>query len=1475
MKENEENTNQTNEYKRKKPLFKQKNPKYISNKIVNNDINNYLNNDEKKQIELTLTNKNNINNNRNRSGTAFLNKSFTTKEKITINFPKKLNIQDNKRKLSKLTKGAFYDKNQLFLSEQQRLHMVNILKRNYDNNIYLNNTDQSISFVIPYKYHCPLFMFFLLGIPYIITKFSNKKLIEWRGEPCKFQEAKFYLIIDGYGNYHICHFTKKFFNTHFKSSNLIRGFRTKKHIPTIFSSIDYNEKEEYHEIFYVYNKYYCYKKINSSNYDINKDNKNKIKFTNTSINSIRNDSELISQDDLYNNINKDYYFEAPVFNLSNTTNKQIYEIFDNYFLQRDEIKFQLNIYGHNKLVLKSINFFTILGQKLISFMTIYILFVSIFWLCEDYYFCYVIFILSIILLFFSAYQKFRNKKKVVDFSINKQEKINVYEGPEKNDKYIDYEDLVPGQIIKLKEEDVLPCDCLLLNGFCSCIESSLTGESASIMKYKLPKNSAIFKYSENQKSFLFCGTKIENCFPNELKALVIGTGFNTQRGNLIQSVLFPKKSNYNFYKENITYFIFIFIFFIIGLVSVIIFTNKNNKNYWSILFKSILDLIAIIIPPTLPLSLTLGTFYYQYSLLNKSVSCSGVYRLMASGKINKLIFDKTGTLTEEDLELYGYISSVKKDGNLILDSKEKNSKLYLTYLFQYYKNYYHKLLINQNNNIDDKDNTITYFMECLATCHSVTKINEENKGNSIDIKIFSDVNWIYDSINIKAKANDQFEVKPKKYFKITEEQYFINNNNINNDNTNNKLDESYTQNNENEKNSYKLKVIYRSHFESRNQSMSVIVKNNFNKSIRYYIKGAPEKIIVQCSKDSIPINYDEIHRKYTLQGFRVLACATKLIADNSKEELDIISNEEYQNYKGNDLIFLGLILFQNKIKSNTKKVLQKLNDDGLFPIISTGDNAFTSISLVKECNLVKNYSKFCILEIDMDINEDTNDGSNKVYFNERPKFIPQTRENIILNCTFERVNYFKPSKNDNMVFSVMLRKNLHNANEFFNNKYRTNKKHQLISIEDLNNKLLEEPDMKLCVHSHVFDFIFFRNKEGNEENKIKKNNLKEKRKTIFEENAKGDDEELQLNLLRQIIVDKGILFFRMNPNDKTKLVQLFKKQDPNNIIAMCGDGANDCSALISADVGISLKSRENIIMTSHLMAKTKSISIINDILNIGKACYENSTIIIKILLIYSEIKTASRILLKRKDDNMTKNQYFYIDCIIILFGCCLMSTSNPNCKVKKQKSSKLKINFYLLSIIGHTIFQIGLLIIYFILIIDNNNHFDENNNNDYVYTNHITSINSYIFFLNSVQCLSFVFVFNYYSVYKENLFRNRLFNLYLIVVLLILAELISVDNYKLGILSYSLVEFIDMNKGGMDSQNSRIILFLFCCISILGTIIWEKILFSMHSNKCNICSNKQKEIEQKKKTTLRKLKTQVFRRRSNTSTFVLNKSITE
>ena len=47
----------------------------------------------------------------------------------------------------------------------------------------------------------------------------------------------------------------------------------------------------------------------------------------------------------------------------------------------------------------------------------------------------------------------------------------------------------------------------------------------------------------------------------------------------------------------------------------------------------------------------------------------------------------------------------------------------------------------------------------------------------------------------------------------------------------------------------------------------------------------------------------------------------------------------------------------------------------------------------------------------------------------------------------------------------------------------------------------------------------------------------------------------------------------MNPYDKVDLVNFFK-ENKLSIVTMCGDGANDCGALKTADAGISLSEAE-------------------------------------------------------------------------------------------------------------------------------------------------------------------------------------------------------------------------------------------------------------------------------------------------------------
>ena len=1338
---------------------------------------------------------------------------------------KRHNTNSSNDQKPKKRRSTLFDRALMSISIEQRRYRVNLVKRNYENNFYLNNIDQSIAFVIPYKYTCSVWTYLLFGIPFIISKCSNKKFCEIRGTPCAVPEAEFYLIIDEYGNYHICDLVKKHFDSKPTSSN----------ITTTYTNIEFTEaNEEFHVITYEYNHYFCYKKaykekekkqINTSNSNIITNNNDNSSNNSTINNKTNNLGEVVNND----KVNERYTFESPVFSFKKAQNSTIYKTFLKHYLDGTEKEFQRSIYGQNKLTLKTLNFFTILISQFKNFFFIYPIAAIALWIYEQYLYYIVILVAFLIILFFTSYQKYLNKKSIIDFSLKKEKTITRVKD-KGTEEEISYEELVPGEIIKIRENDILPCDCLLLEGFCSVIESTLTGESSSVMKYRLQNNDKLFNYNENAKSFLFSGTKIEKSSPLEFQCLVVGTGFNTQRGNLIQSVLFPKKSNFNFYRENLTFFIFITI---VALIAIGVFSylhidyNKNEnhktKKTWDSLLIKILDVIFIVLPPTLPISLTVGTFYYQYSLNQRKIRCSDEYRLIAAGRVNKIILDKTGTLTKEDLELYGYRTTIKKRGEIIFDSLECDSKLYLSFLSEYYKKEFHRKNIGENQMIEDNeddeiDNTMTYFLECLATCHSIAKIDGEHKGNCIDMKIFDNIQWQYEDVkssdNSTKVNNDQYEMKPKKYYQITEEQYF---NKENKDAINSSL------------NSYALKVIVRCPFDSRHQSMSVIVKNKFNNSIHFFIKGAPEKISLLCRPETLPSTFHAMHKKYTLRGFRVLACATKKM--NGTEEEILNEEKKYNLISESNLTFLGFIIFQNRLKKKTKQVLTKLTEEGLFPIISTGDNAFTSISVVKECNLIDYNSKFCIMDINTNNIKNATDTQSMINQKERTSEYKETKKsinklingqnNIILKCSFEEIIEEKTGMkgiyedlevklNRNQVGS--LTSSSHNNENFGKSKVK------YLSVSELNEKILNHPNMKLCIHSRVFDLIFFRDRSGNE--------ISDSDESLDKMMNNQKEEQEDITRLREIIVEKAVLFFRMSPSDKSKLVQLYKKQDSSNIVSMCGDGANDCSALISADVGISLKSSENSVMTSHLMANTKSISVVNDIITIGRTCFENSSILLKILLLYAEITTLMRVLLEYKEDDMTNSQYIFVDCITVFCGCCLISISDPNFKATgRQFTRNILVKQFLFSVLGHSLFQVGLMCVYFFLIIEQSEYYISEETNESLDENNFTYYNSYIFILGSFQCLSFIFTFNYFSIQKESTFKNRILTIYLIIVALILLELISVGVFDVGCFKWKLAVFVPLGKGNNFSQKSRIILFGFCVLGFFLCMLWEYIIY--------------------------------------------------
>ena len=87
---------------------------------------------------------------------------------------------------------------------------------------------------------------------------------------------------------------------------------------------------------------------------------------------------------------------------------------------------------------------------------------------------------------------------------------------------------------------------------------------------------------------------------------------------------------------------------------------------------------------------------------------------------------------------------------------------------------------------------------------------------------------------------------------------------------------------------------------------------------------------------------------YTHHGYRVIALAAKSLANISTKRAQRMKRQEAES----ELVFLGFIVFENKLKPSTPGVLAQLRDARIRRVMCTGDNILTAISVARECELV-------------------------------------------------------------------------------------------------------------------------------------------------------------------------------------------------------------------------------------------------------------------------------------------------------------------------------------------------------------------------------------------------------------------------------------------------------------------------------------------------------------------------------------------
>jgi len=99
----------------------------------------------------------------------------------------------------------------------------------------------------------------------------------------------------------------------------------------------------------------------------------------------------------------------------------------------------------------------------------------------------------------------------------------------------------------------------------------------------------------------------ETCDDYSVKGIVVRTGYSTAKGRLVRSILYPKPIDFAFTNDTLKFVGFLSIISLVGFIYAFILMAMRHRSVANMMLKS-LDIITIVVPPFLPVAMTVGRY---------------------------------------------------------------------------------------------------------------------------------------------------------------------------------------------------------------------------------------------------------------------------------------------------------------------------------------------------------------------------------------------------------------------------------------------------------------------------------------------------------------------------------------------------------------------------------------------------------------------------------------------------------------------------------------------------------------------------------------------------------------------------------------------------------------------------------------------------------------------------------------------------
>ncbi|KAI9982951.1 hypothetical protein PInf_006802 [Phytophthora infestans] len=562
---------------------------------------------------------------------------------------------------------------------------------------------------------------------------------------------------------------------------------------------------------------------------------------------------------------------------------------------KEELQQAKHKWGRNDFELPVPKFAELLKEQLVAPFFVFQFFCMLLW-CLDEYMYYSLMTLLMLVIFECTVVKQRQQ--------NMSTLLHMRRAPQpclvyRQSKWtqVSSDDLVPGDICSVghnERDTVVPCDLLLLRGNCVVNESMLSGESLPLRKEavgaSIVNDEAKLKNLEvddgssmkHKRHVLYGGTKVlQHSSPSSKDSLrvstapdggcvgfVLRTGFGTTQGSLMRTILYSSQ-RVTANNSEAMWFIALLLNFAVAAAAFVLSQGINDptRNQFK-LFLHCIMIITSVVPPELPMELSLAVTNSLIALTRSNIFCTEPFRIPFAGRIDVCCFDKTGTLTSDELKLHG-VAGLEAHVEPDKYRGKRGGEL--------------DIIAPEQLPLDTE--------LVLAGCQSLVLLNGQVAGDPLEMTAVRSINWCL--TGHEGRAESLPSVQPSFYSDRRGEIQAVD-------------------------------ILHSFAFSSELKRMTTVVcvrkaDNDEQDEQRVLTKGAPE--VLESIFINKPSYYRRVYRHYASKGCRVLALGFRVLAgEASAGELRRKPRDELES----ELTFAGFLVLDCPLKDDTKRTIREL-----------------------------------------------------------------------------------------------------------------------------------------------------------------------------------------------------------------------------------------------------------------------------------------------------------------------------------------------------------------------------------------------------------------------------------------------------------------------------------------------------------------------------------------------------------------------